>query len=128
MPKDWQFIPAATLAFSGCFLLVWVATALWRLCTGFYWLCAHSMRSKTFEDQEVEFLCSLARQPDTPLNLRAINYDNSLLSRFEFTHLASSLERKGLVRFGPHERAIVMLTARGEQVAVQAIEAKKGAI
>ena len=127
LPRDWQFVPAAGLVFSACFLLAWIGGALWRLLVSSFWHAVYSMRSRTLDDQELEFLSSLAKNPDTPINLRTINYETSPLSRFEFTRLASSLERKGLVRFGPHERAIVILTSRGERVAVKAIEREKRA-
>ena len=126
-PKDWQFVPAATLVFSGCFLLVWLATATWRLLIQSYWYALHTARSRTLESQEVEFLCSLAKHPDTPINLRSINYETSPLTRLEFTRISVSLASKGLVRFGPHDRAIVILTPMGEKIALKTIDAESRA-
>jgi hypothetical protein len=127
VPKDWQFVPVAALVLSACFLLVWFTTAVWRLTSRLYWFGVHTWRSRTVEGQELELLCSIAKHPDSPINLRAIDYDNSPYTRFEYTHLAASLARKGLVSFGPHERAIVILTQRGERIALRAIQAKQRA-
>jgi hypothetical protein len=127
MPKEWQFVPAATLVFSACFLLAWLGAAAWRWLQKLYWEVVHSHRARSVSDQELEFLTSMARNPDSPVNLRTIDYAVSPLSRYELTRLATSLERKGLVRFGPYERAVIMLTARGEHVAVQSIEDPKRA-
>ena len=120
-PKDWQFVPAGTLVFSGCFLLVWLASGVWRLMVKSYWGILYRSRSRVLSSQETEFLCSLAKHPDTPINLRAINYDTSPLTRLEFTQISAGLASKGLVQFGPHDRAIVILTKSGEKVALKAI-------
>jgi hypothetical protein len=121
VPKEWQFLPAAVLVFSGCFLLLWLGTAAWRGLRHTYWSVVYSIRGRKIEDNELEVLQTLAARPDTPMNVRTVNYETSPLSELQMSLVMDALASKGLIRFGPHERVIIFLTARGKRIAVQSM-------
>ena len=127
IPSPWSHLVQASLIFSGCLVIFWVLSSLFRSTSNALYSLLQLFRSNMLNDNEIGLLVALGQSPNIPLNIERIDFQSSEapLSELELLQVLNCLTKKGLISVNPFASNLFSLTDRGKQKALEVIQNSK---
>lgn len=119
VPPGWSLIVIGALVFSGSLLLWWSLVSgsvlSGRICKSIVTF----IKAWSLSEEEIDVLLAMSVNPDEPLNLERINYQEINVSKLEIMQMMRTLEGKGLVSLNPYRQTLISLTPNGQKRALK---------
>lgn len=110
----------AVMMFTGCLLLFWGLSAIWRKARKSVRSTARFfMPNPKLSEAETVLLVAMAQDPSQPISLDNIDYSRAPGTKLEFHHWTQQLAIKGLARVNQWDDNLVSLTILGRKRALE---------